>query len=150
MKTEIEKCPKCRSKEHIKAGFTKNKQRYKCKSCGYYYSVRSVTRKKYIKDPLIRRRAIELYLEGVGSYRTIGKLLGISYGTVYRWIKQLEKVLDLPVKKEKIKWGTQEDIFDYYLHGRGEGGVLVIELKSNKTLIVEAANSPTKNRKKII
>lgn len=32
--------------------------------------------------------AVDMYLEGLG-FRAIGRVLGISYGTVYQWIKQL-------------------------------------------------------------
>jgi len=32
-------CPKCKNIEYVKAGFAGGRQRYKCKSCSYYYTV---------------------------------------------------------------------------------------------------------------
>ena len=32
-------CPRCKSDNKIKAGFIKAAQRYKCKDCGYYFTV---------------------------------------------------------------------------------------------------------------
>jgi transposase-like protein len=34
------KCPKCISKESVKSGIIKGKQRYKCKECGCNYTVK--------------------------------------------------------------------------------------------------------------
>lgn len=67
----------------VKAGFNKNrKQRFKCRACGCHFT-RS-TPKGY---PLhIKRRAIQLYLEGI-SYRTIGRILNVSNVTILNWIK---------------------------------------------------------------
>jgi transposase-like protein len=53
-------CPKCNREEHVKAGFVKDRQRYRCKSCGYHYSVE---KKSDVKSKEIRRMALEMYLE---------------------------------------------------------------------------------------
>jgi transposase-like protein len=44
-------CPKCSSKERVKSGKVKGKQRYKCKECGCHYSVelKSTAKSKAIK-----------------------------------------------------------------------------------------------------
>jgi transposase-like protein len=86
-------CPKCKKGEYVKAGFVKNQQRYKCKICGYYYSVE---KKSDVKTEETRRLALEMYLEGL-SFRAIGRLLRISFGTVYQWIKKWDKMKGLPV-----------------------------------------------------
>jgi transposase-like protein len=85
-------CPKCKQGEYVKAGFVKNRQRYKCKNCGYYYSV---AKKSDVKTEETRRMALELYLEGL-RFRAIDRLSGISFGTVYQWIKKLGKQLRCP------------------------------------------------------
>jgi len=41
--------------------------------------------------------ALELYLEGM-DFRAIGRVLNISYGTVFRWIKKLGDNVSLPIK----------------------------------------------------
>ena len=78
------KCYKCQSEFHIKSGFIRGLQRYKCKSCGCHYSVE---KKSDVKSPEQRELAISMYLEGMG-FRAIGRVLKISYGTVYKWVKQ--------------------------------------------------------------
>ncbi|TRX70168.1 IS1 family transposase [Flammeovirga kamogawensis] len=77
-------CPKCDSHLYTKSGFVKGRQRFKCKSCNYNFSVakkgREVDRKFVIK-------ALQLYLEGV-SYREIERILGISHVSVMNWVKR--------------------------------------------------------------
>jgi transposase-like protein len=76
-------CPKCKNTSHVKAGKTNGRQRFKCKDCLYYYTVE---RKSDVKTSDIRRLALVLYLEGFG-FRRIGRILSISYGTVYAWVQ---------------------------------------------------------------
>ena len=85
-------CTRCHSKNYHKAGIVNDKQRYKCKDCHYYYSVE---RKSTKKPDNIKRLAIHMYLEGLG-FRAIGRILGISYGTVYHWVKTLGEQTVLP------------------------------------------------------
>ncbi|OAV71818.1 Transposase [Bacteroidales bacterium Barb6] len=51
-----------------KSGFTKGRQRYKCKDCGYNYTVEL---KSTAKPDSIKKQALRLYLEGSG-FRSIG------------------------------------------------------------------------------
>lgn len=44
-------------------------------------------RKSDVKFPEVRKLALDLYLEGFGFW-TIWRVLGISYGTAYQWIKR--------------------------------------------------------------
>ena len=37
-------CPKCDSAEAIKSGVINERQRYKCRQCGYHYTVAKVGR----------------------------------------------------------------------------------------------------------
>ena len=75
------KCYKCQSEENVKAGFIRGKQRYKCKSCGCFFSVE---KKSDVKTVEQRNMALEMYHAGMG-FRPIGRALGISYGTVFQW-----------------------------------------------------------------
>jgi transposase len=74
-------CPKCGSVDCSKDGIVKERQRYKCKSCGYRHTVpyRGIS-------PVIKRQALQLYLEGLG-FRAIGRFLKCSHVAVYNWIK---------------------------------------------------------------
>lgn len=33
-------CPKCNSENCVKAGIINERQRYRCKECGYYFTVK--------------------------------------------------------------------------------------------------------------
>jgi len=62
-------CPKCQNHKSVKDGIVKGKQRYKCKSCNYRYTVEL---KSTAKPKNTKRQALELYLEGLG-FRSIGR-----------------------------------------------------------------------------
>jgi transposase-like protein len=85
-------CPKCKSSHYVKDGLVRGKQRHKCKDCHYHYTVE---RKSDVKTPEIRRLALEMYLEGLG-FRSIGRILKISYGTVYAWVKEWGSTVSFP------------------------------------------------------
>jgi transposase-like protein len=74
-------CPKCGSADCGKDGIVKEKQRYRCKSCGYRHTVqyRGIS-------PATKRQALQLYLEGLG-FRSIGRFLKCSHVAVYNWIR---------------------------------------------------------------
>jgi len=80
----VMKCYKCNSENHVKAGFIRGLQRYKCKNCGCHFSVE---KKSNVKTDEQKRKALHLYFQGMG-FRAIGRTLGISYGTVYQWVKK--------------------------------------------------------------
>jgi transposase-like protein len=77
-------CPKCHNNKPCKDSIVHGSQRYKCKSCNYRYTVE---KKSDIKSPEVCRLALEMYLEGMG-FRSIGRILKISYGVGYQWIKK--------------------------------------------------------------
>jgi transposase len=56
--------------------------------------------------------AFEMYLEGLG-FRAIGRLLKISYGTVYQWIKNWEKQVELPKRNEQIEVVELDEMHTY-------------------------------------
>ncbi len=64
-------CPRCKSSLKTKDGIVKGRQRYKCKCCGYRYTVK---RKSDVRSRRVRRLALEMYLEGLG-FRSIGRIL---------------------------------------------------------------------------
>jgi len=77
-------CPKCDSTEATKSGVVGGRQRYKCKNCGYHYSVDKVGREVSSYYVI---KALQLYVEGV-SYREIERLLGVSHVSVMNWVKK--------------------------------------------------------------
>ena len=75
------KCVKCASENVCKNGFISEKQRYKCKKCGYNF-----TKGRPSKPLHLKRLALQLYLEGLG-FRSIGRVLKVSHVSVLNWIK---------------------------------------------------------------
>ena len=102
-------CPKCKNREYTKDGIVRGKQRYRCKSCDYRYTVE---RKSDVKPKEVRRMALEMYLEGLG-FRSIGRLLKISYMTVYYWVKQWGEKVDLPKRKDPIEIVEIDEMHSY-------------------------------------
>ncbi len=81
---KIETCPNCGSGEYIKSGVINNRQRFKCKSCNYFFSVNKIGKK--IDDYYVNK-ALQLYLEGL-TYREIERILGISHVSIMNWVKK--------------------------------------------------------------
>ncbi len=80
----ISECPNCQSSQFIKAGIVKQRQRYKCKKCNYYFTVNKTGKEI---DKYFVNKALQLYLEGL-SYREIERILGVSHVSVMNWVKK--------------------------------------------------------------
>ncbi len=76
-------CSKCGGSTLTKNGIVHSRQRYRCKVCGYNFTVefKSIARLAFS----IKRQALQLYLAGNGL-GAIGRLLGVSHVSIYRWI----------------------------------------------------------------
>lgn len=77
-------CPKCKSQDYTKSGVVKGRQRYKCKDCGYFYTV---SKEGKNIDSYYVIKALQLYIEGV-TFREIERILGISHVSVMNWVKK--------------------------------------------------------------
>ena len=81
------RCKGCGGEEHIKNGFMRGKQRYRCKACGLNFTDTPLPGK-----PLAMKvTAVLLYISGLSMNRT-AKLLGVSTPTIQAWIEQFAKV----------------------------------------------------------
>lgn len=103
-------CPRCHTKESIKSGIVKGRQRYHCKSCSYFFTV---LKQGKSTDPYYIIKALQLYLEGV-SLREIERLLGISHVSVYNWVKK--SGLQIPAEfsyKPSYKVLTHEELTSF-------------------------------------
>src|SRR5919205_930365 len=81
------RCKRCGSEEHVKNGFMKGLQRYRCKACGLNFTD---TPPRGL--PLrVKVTAVLLYLSGLSMNRT-AKLLGVSTPSVMTWIEQFADV----------------------------------------------------------
>jgi transposase-like protein len=81
---ELTNCPNCNSTEFIKSGIVKDRQRYKCKACSYFFTVNK--HGKEIDDYYVNK-ALQLYLEGL-SYREIERVLGVSHVSIMNWVRK--------------------------------------------------------------
>ena len=81
--TDNKHCPKCDSKNFVKSGIIKERQRFKCKSCNYYFTVQKIG--KRIEGEYVIK-ALQLYLEGI-SFREIERILNVSHVSVMNWVK---------------------------------------------------------------
>ncbi|MCT4665285.1 MAG: helix-turn-helix domain-containing protein [Flavobacteriales bacterium] len=77
-------CPNCQSKHHTKSGIVNKRQRYKCKDCGYNFTVNKIGKQI---DTYYVNKALQLYLEGL-TYREIERILGVSHVSVMNWVKK--------------------------------------------------------------
>jgi len=53
-----------------------------------------------------------MYLEGLG-FRAIGRVLKISYGIVYYWVRKWGKSLELPNRNESIEVVELDELHSY-------------------------------------
>ncbi len=88
-------CYKCGSSNNVKAGFVKNVQRYKCKSCGYNF-----TKNNKVVSADLKRLAIHLYLENY-SLKFISNIIGVSDVAIFKWINKYGDGLRSIRKKSK-------------------------------------------------
>ena len=126
-------CPRCGSINYHKAGIVAEHQRYKCKNCQYHYTV---IQKSDVKPVDTRRLAFEMYLEGLG-FRSIGRILKISYGTVYQWVKRWGSNLELPKRSTMMEVVELDEMHTYV--GRKKTtdgyGLLLIDMENGFSLL---------------
>lgn len=73
----------------IKAGFIGEQQRL--------WLFFSIEKKSDVKTPEQKSLALEIYLERL-RFRVMRRILNISYGTVYQWVKKWEELVELQKK----------------------------------------------------
>jgi transposase len=77
-------CKQCGSTSFVKNGFVRNLQRYRCKKCGCNFTATP----KRGRSIGIKALAVWLYRSGRISFRKLGKLLGVSAVSAYKWVRQ--------------------------------------------------------------
>lgn len=86
-------CPRCSCGSITRSGFVNGKQRYKCASCNYHFTLgaRGVS-------PEVKRMALHLYMEGMG-FRAISRIIGVSDVAIAKWIKPVRMHIQ-PFRKQ--------------------------------------------------
>lgn len=128
-------CPRCGATDIVRSGTVKARQRYRCKSCQYNFSVNKLGKRV---DSYYVVKALQLYLEGL-SYREIERLLGVSHVSVMNWVRSsgLKKPPLIGAYRPSYKVLTQKELAAYFaqaenLHGQG---MVVTELGDKYMLI---------------
>jgi transposase len=76
-------CPKCLHPHVVKAGKIREKQRWRCRGCGYQFT-RTTPRGR----PLWHKGlAVFLYCHGV-SMNALGKVFGVHASSILKWIRR--------------------------------------------------------------
>ena len=102
-------CTRCKSSNKVKRGIINGRQRYTCKDCGYNYTV---VQKSTSKPDSIKRKALQLYLEGLG-FRSIGRILQVSHVSVYNWIKSFGSKLHPIISDTNIEVIEIDEMHSY-------------------------------------
>ncbi|ETO91178.1 MAG: hypothetical protein P857_666 [Candidatus Xenolissoclinum pacificiensis L6] len=92
-----ENCKRYGSKKSIKNVLARDKQRYKCKVCKYYY-IEGDARTKYSGSD--RLKVIKLYLENCGI-RTIERFTGIHNILISIWIEKTSRANQVRPRKSQ-------------------------------------------------
>jgi transposase len=103
-------CKNCQNTQTVKNGFVRDKQRYKCKLCGYNF-VLGDARHPHTTE-IKKALCIILYSLGKASCGFLAKLFGVSRTTAYYWIRQAAASTDEPSIADDI----QEIEFDEMWH----------------------------------
>ena len=135
-------CKKCNCTVSVKNGIVNGRQRYKCKECGYNYTVERRST-EYSKE--VKKRALQLYLEGLG-FRSIGRILGVSNVSVLNWIRSFgEEIQVLQGDSKAIKYVELDEMHSYIGNKKTTVGfgLLLIDLERDSLislLVTEAIN----------
>ncbi len=128
-------CPKCYSQQYVKSGVVQDRQRYKCKGCGYHFTVQKIGKK--IDDYYVVK-ALQLYVEGV-SYREIERVLGVSHVSVMNWVKSYK--IKRPLNQNyhpTYKIITQQELARFFQDaGNLKGAGMIITELGDKYMMIK-------------
>ena len=125
-------CPKCNGKNYCKDGKVGVRQRYLCKICNYHYTVK---KRSGTGDKDVRRKALHLYLEGLG-FRSIGRILNFSNVSILNWIRGFGKQLEEIVEDKKVEVMEIDEMHSYIGSKKTVAGygLLLIEMKEDSSI----------------
>lgn len=132
-------CPKCLSGKVVKNGMHLEKQRYRCKNCGFQFT-RETPRGRPAQEKAL---AVLLYTMGL-SLNAIARIFKVSTPAVLRWVKNFaEKTYEKPEPQEAVI--VELDEMWHYLHSKktnfGSGKLIVAiqvsSLTGNAGLVIK-------------
>lgn len=103
-------CKNCSSTDIVKNGFVRNKQRYRCKKCGFNF----VEGDGRTSGAIAAKKAMLILLYSMGkiSFNMLGKIFNMWPSQVYRWIVKEGKKLP----EQSIPGEIKEIEFDEMWH----------------------------------
>jgi IS1 family transposase/transposase-like protein len=124
-------CPKCKEKEIVKNGTTKNKkQQYHCKSCGKRF-IENYTYHAYFSN--LNQQIILFTKEGLGI-RSTARILKISTTTVLKRIVSIAKNIHQPIIS-KGKTYEVDEMCTYIRHKRNFIWLVYALEKDSKSVV---------------
>jgi transposase-like protein len=102
-------CKRCGSIAFVKNGIVRGLQRYRCQNCGYNFTASP----KRGRSQATKALAVLLYSLGKASFRWLGKLLGVSDVSVYRWVRQAAEELPEPQVREEIREMELDELWHF-------------------------------------
>ena len=103
-------CKRCGSEKAVKNGVVAGRQRYHCKNCGCNF--RQGDDRTNEKIAAKKALCILIYAMAKGSFRMMGRILGVDHTLVYRWIRAFGESLPEP----EVPGDIQEIEFDEMWH----------------------------------
>jgi transposase-like protein len=143
MEQYIEHCPNCGANEYCKDGIVKNKQRYKCKSCNFRFTVEAIGKPKVVK-----RNALILYLEGL-ELRTIGAFLNVSHVAVHNWMKSYGEPIEELRSPSSIEM-VELNKLRTYIDAKGDTidyGMMLVNMGTDSEMLYWRKKMKVKNQK---
>lgn len=129
------KCAKCKSEKSTKNGILKGVQRYKCKECGFNFTVEI---KSTAKPEDVKRQALLMYLEGLG-FHSIGRILRVSHVSVLNWIRKYGEQVKEIRNDKPVEIMELDELHTYVGHKKTTDGFgLVLVETSESTLILSS------------
>lgn len=116
------KCKKCGSVKAIRNGIVGGRQRYRCKDCGYNF--RDGDERTSDKVAAKKALCILLYAMAKGSFRMMGRLLGVNHTLIYRWIRAYGESLPEPEVSGDIKQMEFDEMWHFLVSKKESCGSL--------------------------
>ncbi len=118
----MEQCKRCDSRQWVKHGFVRGKQRYRCKRCGYHFVEGDGRVNESL--PVKKALAVILYSLGKASFGMLGKIFGQSRSLTYRWIVEEAAKLPEPVISGDIKEMESDEMWHFIGSKKTRNGYL--------------------------
>lgn len=125
-------CPKCSSGNYCRDVIVKGRQCYLCRDCSYRYTV---VQRSGTSDKATKRKALELYLEGLG-FRSIGRLLKFSNVSILNWVRSFGEQLDEIKSAEPVQLMELDEMHSYIGHKKTITGygLLLIDMGKDSSI----------------